>query len=90
MTFKIFLHKNADKFLKKLDEKTKGHLIELLRKLKDYPNIELDVPVPSDMSIEEVHEVAHQVENRIMQEIPDIKDVTIHIEPIKDSKTKDK
>jgi len=61
-----------------------------LRKLKDYPNIELDVPVPSDMSIEEVHEVAHQVENRIMQEIPDIKDVTIHIEPIKDSKTKDK
>jgi len=23
--------------------KTKGHLIELLRKLKDYPNIELDV-----------------------------------------------
>jgi len=43
MTFKIFLHKNADKFLKKLDEKTKKHLIELLRKLKDYPNIELDV-----------------------------------------------
>jgi len=52
--------------------------------------VELHVLVPSDMSIEEAHEIAHQVENRIMQEIPDIKDVTIHIEPIKDSKTKDK
>jgi len=60
------------------------------RRIRGKYLVELHVLVPSDMSIEEAHEIAHQVENRIMQEIPDIKDVTIHIEPIKDSKTKDK
>ena len=52
--------------------------------------VELHVLVSSNMSIEEAHNIAHQVENKIMQEIPNIKDVTIHIEPIKDNKAEDK
>jgi len=42
MPFKIFLHKNADKFLKKLDE-NQGASYRAFEKIKDYPNIELDV-----------------------------------------------
>lgn len=59
------------------------------RRIRGKYLVELHVLVSSNISIDEAHRIAHQVENKIMQEIPNIKDVTIHIEPIKDSKIKD-
>ena len=60
------------------------------RRIRGKYLVELHVLVSSNMSIDEAHKIAHQVKNKIMQEIPNIKDVTIHIEPIKDNKAEDR
>lgn len=51
------------------------------RRIRGRYLVELHVLVSPDINIEEAHKIAHQVEKKIMQEIPQIKDVTIHIEP---------
>jgi len=42
MKFKVFLHGKASKFLEELTPENKQRIIEKLRKLKDFPKIELD------------------------------------------------
>jgi len=49
--------------------------------------VELVVTVNSRLTIEEAHNVANALENSLKSEIPDIKDVVVHIEP---SSSKDK
>jgi divalent metal cation (Fe/Co/Zn/Cd) transporter len=44
--------------------------------------VELHIQVSPKMTIRKAHSVAHNVKKRIMSEMPDVKDVTIHVEPI--------
>lgn len=43
--------------------------------------VELHIQVSPKMTIKKAHSVAHNVKKRIMSEMPDVKDVTIHVEP---------
>lgn len=43
--------------------------------------IELHLHIPQKMTLKKAHEIAHDVKKRLMKEIPDVKDVMIHIEP---------
>jgi cation diffusion facilitator family transporter len=47
----------------------------------DHVNIDLHVMVDPDIKTEESHEIAHDVEDMVKREFPEIKDVVIHIEP---------
>ncbi|MCX8184058.1 MAG: type II toxin-antitoxin system RelE/ParE family toxin [Crenarchaeota archaeon] len=43
MKFRVFLHKRARKFLEETRSRDKERIVEKLRKLEDFPEIELDV-----------------------------------------------
>ncbi len=47
--------------------------------------VEIVITVNSKLTIEEAHDVSDFLEEKVLQEIPDVKDVVIHIEPSKDS-----
>jgi divalent metal cation (Fe/Co/Zn/Cd) transporter len=43
--------------------------------------VDLHIQVDPAMSIERAHAIAHQVQQRIHEQVPHIQDVTIHAEP---------
>ncbi|MFP4655630.1 MAG: cation diffusion facilitator family transporter [Methanohalobium sp.] len=51
------------------------------RGTKDAIQIDLHIKVRPDMRIDNAHRIAHDVEKYLKKDYPDIKDVTIHIEP---------
>jgi cation diffusion facilitator family transporter len=53
----------------------------LIRKMGMHFIIDLHVVVRSELSVGEGHAIAHSVKDKLMQEIPDILDVLVHIEP---------
>ncbi len=46
--------------------------------------VEIVITVNSKLTIEEAHDVSDSLEQRVLGEIPDVKDVVVHIEPSKD------
>ncbi|MCL4333333.1 MAG: cation diffusion facilitator family transporter [Candidatus Thermoplasmatota archaeon] len=46
--------------------------------------VEVVITVNSRLTIEEAHDVSDWLEERVLREIPDVKDVVVHIEPSKD------
>lgn len=51
------------------------------RYIGSFLQIDMHIVVDGKISVQEGHEIAHHVKNRIMQEASDILDVLIHIEP---------
>ncbi len=49
--------------------------------------IDLDIELPPDMTVQEGHEVAHRVQNKILEAYDYVGDVIIHIEPEGDHET---
>lgn len=43
--------------------------------------VELHIQVSSNISVLEGHDIAHNVKDNIIKEFPDVKEVTIHVEP---------
>jgi len=43
--------------------------------------VDMHLEVPKDMTVEEAHAVSHVVKDRIRQQLPTIREVSIHVEP---------
>ena len=43
--------------------------------------IDVHLEVPDEMPVAEAHRLGHQAKNRIMREVPRIKDIVVHLEP---------
>lgn len=43
--------------------------------------VDMHLEVPRDMTVEEAHQIAHIVKDRIRQQLPKITEVSIHVEP---------
>lgn len=43
--------------------------------------LEMHLQVSSTITVQEGHDISHEVQKKLMQEFPDIKEITIHIEP---------
>ena len=52
-----------------------------IRKVGMKYHIDIHAQVQNDISVEEGHQIAHMLEDKLIQEIPCIKNVLIHIEP---------
>lgn len=53
-----------------------------IRKLANLYAIDIDIEVPADLSVREGHQIAVQVETEIKAKIPNVYDVSVHIEPL--------
>jgi divalent metal cation (Fe/Co/Zn/Cd) transporter len=51
------------------------------RKMGNEFFIDMHIEVDPKMTVQESHDVAHNVKNAVRQEIPAIRDVLVHIEP---------
>lgn len=55
-----------------------------VRKMGMNYHVDLHIEVLGSITVEEGHDISHLVKNRLLQEIPEIIDVLIHIEPHKE------
>jgi cation diffusion facilitator family transporter len=62
----------------------------LVRKMGYEYFVDLHVEVDPHMSVLHAHEVAHDVKDRIRAELPDVKDVLVHIEPAHSKEEREK
>jgi len=53
----------------------------LVRKMGYHYFVDLHVEVDPEMSVRQSHAIAHQVKDRIREQIPSVHDVLVHIEP---------
>jgi len=53
-----------------------------IRKLGSFSIIEMDVEVDANMTVRESHQIAMNIEQAIKDEVPNIYDILIHIEPL--------
>lgn len=52
-----------------------------IRKIASHWDITLDIEVPADMSVYKAHEKAEKVSSAIRENIPDVYDIVVHVEP---------
>ena len=45
-------------------------------------HVDLHINVAGDMSVKDGHDIAHKVKDKMLQDIPEIADVLIHVEPV--------
>ncbi len=43
--------------------------------------VDVHIHVPHEMPVKEAHTISHEIEKRILNEVPQVKEVSIHIEP---------
>ena len=48
--------------------------------------VDIHVVVDSQMTVEKSHRIGHEVKDRLRAEIPAVRDVLVHIEPLKSQK----
>ncbi len=92
---KIFMHTNAELLDGVQDESVYNKLFKAMSGIKEVYNphrarirkigsqyvIAVDIEVDPDMSIKRSHEISQEVEKKIKEEIPNVYDVLIHVEP---------
>lgn len=61
-----------------------------IRKLANLHMIDIDIEVPPNLSVKEGHAIAAQVESEIKKNIPDVYDLSVHIEPLGNTETNEK
>lgn len=52
-----------------------------IRKMATSWDIDLDIEVDGNLAVREAHEIAERVENAIREQIPDVYDIMVHVEP---------
>lgn len=58
----------------------------IVRKMGYHYFVDMHVEVDAQMTVERGHEIAHQVKDRILARLPKVRDVLVHIEPVKGSR----
>jgi cation diffusion facilitator family transporter len=66
--------------LESMDKVKNPHRLRI-RKIGPKKNINVDIEMDDDMRLADAHRIAHEVEDEIKARIPDVFDVSIHIEP---------
>lgn len=57
------------------------HLIRM-RRLGSYYIVDMHIEFPENMSVKESHDIVNSLEHRIREQLPEVQEVVIHIEPI--------
>lgn len=57
------------------------HLIRM-RRLGSYYIVDMHIEFPENMSVKESHNIVNSLEHRIREQLPEVQEVVIHIEPI--------
>ncbi|MGC8611115.1 MAG: cation diffusion facilitator family transporter [Athalassotoga sp.] len=70
-----------EEIVKKQEYVFNPHLIRV-RKLGSYYIVDMHVEVPGKMRLEHVHSIMTSIEDEIKKRLPEVKEVTIHAEPI--------
>lgn len=70
-----------EKIVKKQEYVFNPHLIRV-RKLGSYYIVDMHVEIPGKMRLQHVHSIMTSIEDEIKKDLPDVKEVTIHAEPI--------
>ncbi len=70
-----------EKIVKQQEYVFNPHLVRV-RKLGSYYIVDMHVEIPGKMRLQHVHEIMTSIEDNIKKELPDVKEVTIHAEPI--------
>jgi cation diffusion facilitator family transporter len=52
--------------------------------LGDRPELALHVKLPADLTLEQAHDVAEQIETAIAQAVPEVAGVQVHLEPLRE------
>lgn len=73
--------KKIEDIVKKFSKPVNPHLIRM-RRLGSYYIVDMHLEFPGSMTIEESHMIVSTIEKEIKTEIPEVQDITIHIEPI--------
>ncbi len=55
----------------------------LIRKMGNQYQVDMHIEVDPKMTVETAHAVAHQVKDAIRHQLPEVRDVLIHIEPVR-------
>ena len=74
------LYRKVFEAVERVDGASDPHRVRI-RKIGNYYMVALDIEVDGDISTRQAHEVCARVENRIRQEISNVFDIMIHIEP---------
>lgn len=59
----------------------------VVRKMGYHFYVDMHVEVDPGMTVERSHKIAHDVKDKVRQEIPSVRDVLVHIEPAKSSES---
>ncbi len=70
-----------EKIVKQQEYVFNPHLIRV-RKLGSYYIVDMHVEIPGKMHLQHVHSIMTSIEDEIKKNLPDVKEVTIHAEPI--------
>lgn len=70
-----------EKIVKQQEYVFNPHLIRV-RKLGSYYIVDMHVEIPGKMRLQHVHSIMTSIEDEIKKDLPDVKEVTIHAEPI--------
>ncbi len=70
-----------EKIVKEQEYVFNPHLIRV-RKLGSYYIVDMHVEIPGKMRLQHVHRIMTSIEDEIKKNLPDVKEVTIHAEPI--------
>lgn len=57
------------------------HLIRM-RRLGSYYIVDMHIEFPENMSVKESHDIVNSLEHRIREQLPEVQEVVVHIEPI--------
>ncbi len=77
------LYEKVFKLLESFDDIKNPHRLRI-RKIGSKDNINVDVEMDGGLSLAEAHKRAHAIEEIIQEQLPDVFDVSIHVEPVGD------
>ena len=75
----------VDRIVKEIPYAFHPHLVRI-RKLGPYYLVDMHVELPGEMSLKKSHEIVTSIENHIKRQLPNVKEVIIHAEPIGEGK----
>jgi cation diffusion facilitator family transporter len=95
VAIRIFIQTNMELMDGNVDKETYEQVFQLVESIKDVKNphrlrirkigpkknINIDIEMDGKLSLAETHRIAHDVENEIKERIPEVFDVSIHVEP---------
>ncbi|HEV8544206.1 MAG TPA: cation diffusion facilitator family transporter [Verrucomicrobiae bacterium] len=55
----------------------------LMRKMGNEYQVDMHIEVDPKMTVQDAHAVAHQVKDTVRRDVPEVRDVLIHIEPVR-------